>query len=65
MLNPLTPATHVDGFPVAITIDLSVRDDLDDMGTGARGAYEWTQNDLNMAAERAVLNLTPDRVTRG
>ncbi len=65
MLNPLTPTTHVDGFPVAITIDLSVRDDLDDMGTGARGGYAWIQNDLDMAANRAVLNLTPDRVTRG
>ncbi len=64
MNHPITPTTHVDGFPVAITIDLSEHDDLDDMGTGASGTYAWGQADLDTAANRAVLGLTPDRVTQ-
>ncbi len=48
------PSVKVDGFPVAITADLSVGRDLSDKGTGIGDSRGWTQSEIEAAANRAA-----------
>lgn len=48
------PAARIDGFPVAVTVDLAVGNDLSDMGTGIDGNKDWTQREIETAAARAL-----------
>ncbi len=55
------PAARIDGFPVAVTVDLEVGNDLSDMGTGIDGNKNWTQAEMEVAAKRALHLVDPSR----
>ena len=55
------PAAKIDGFPVAVTVDLRIGNDLSDMGTGIDGNKNWTQHEMEIAANRALKLVDPSR----
>jgi len=55
------PAAKIDGFPVAVTVDLGIGNDLSDMGTGIDGNKNWTQREIETAAARALTLVDPSR----
>jgi len=55
------PAAKIDGFPVAVTVDLGIGNDLSDMGTGIDGNKNWTQREMEIAANRALKLVDPSR----
>lgn len=58
------PPVKIDGIPVAVTVDLGIYNDLSDRGTGIGFDKPWSQEQLDSVAERAVVLVSPDRVTR-
>jgi hypothetical protein len=58
------PPTKIDGIPAAVTSDLGIANDLSDRGTGIGFDKPWTQEQIDMVAERAARLVSPDRVTR-
>lgn len=57
------PPTKIDGFPVAITSDLAIHNDLSDRGTGIGFDKPWTQAQIDSVAQRAVGLVEKDRVS--
>jgi hypothetical protein len=55
------PATRIDGFPVALTTDLGIRNDLSDKGTGLGFLKVWTQDEIEAVAARANKLVDPAR----
>jgi len=55
------PPTRIDGFPAAITTDLSIDNDLSDKGTGIGLSRPWEQSEIDAVAARTALFVDPSR----